>query len=177
MNTLPSFPAIHAASDARGGTPTDQALAATREYQRQRPTLRCTADGLVDPVTGKINRPAIRRAIRRPFWLPVNRPFANADVIRAVFASVRAQRDAIPRQAAQHAADLARANAAAATLERDAQAAAATSSTQALRDALSTLQFGSKADTWNAPYMRSMFARAIEIRTTRRGSRTLMAAE
>lgn len=33
---LVNFPRCHAASDARGGTPTDQALAAVAEWQRQR---------------------------------------------------------------------------------------------------------------------------------------------
>ncbi len=128
---------------------------------------------LVCAATGRIDVAAVRREVRSltRCALPFRWPAAQA--LADTFQKVRLQRRWALATIRERADDAARADAARAALEVDAEEAAQRhgDNVSALSFQLARYQFGSLADTDRAPHQRRVYRRAIEIACARERDR------
>lgn len=148
--------------------PRNLALAGTASH----PVLVCDA-------TGRIDRIAVRAEVRSrtrcapPFRWTLSQALADT------FQKVRLQRRWALARIHERSEDAARKEAERAALDHEADAAARRhgDDVSALSFQLARYQFGTLADTWNAPHQRRVYRRAIEIACARSAADGLEAAE
>ena len=150
-------------------TPRDPALTSAASH----PALVCDR-------TGRIDIAAIRRDVRtrtRSDSCIFRWPAAHA--LADTFQKVRLQREWALAGIKERTEDAARADAERAALEAEAEAAARRHgfNVGALSFQLSRYRFGSLADTGDAPHLRRVYRRAVEIACARAGRPDLEAAE
>lgn len=131
---------------------------------------------LVDRGTGRIDRQAIRGELKSRWHSPAR--WTVARVLAATFQKVRLQRRWVLADIEENKLISARVEQERGALEAKAQEVAKLSgfNTGRLRFQCARYQFGSLADTRDAPEMRALYARAIVIATEHYGAQ-LQAAE